>query len=201
MKRNKMLLALFTAALAVTSCGGDDDDNNDTPERQEDTTGSTGTTGTSGTTGTTGGRTTACLTSTRREEIRTFFNEVSERDIVGTGTWLVSGEEDANEEEVQGMYRLTSTGENSWRLQGEVCVPETTNCRPTNEAYSFRNGCFFVGNSRATITSSSDTSLSFRYTDNGTISGSGSISSGKVKIRSSTRRNGNLTEQLIFNEN
>lgn len=205
MKKKRNLLLAVLMAFTLISCGSDNDDNDDdTPQQEEDTTGSNGTTGISGTTGTTGGTTTSCLTNTQRENIRTFLNRASDlRTFSGTGKEIIREEPGLPEvNDVTGTFDFVQSGENTWIVNAAYCnTSDGSNCQSSLTVIAFRNGCLNVNGVRARLNSASDSTLSYRYLENGTVNERASLATGKLLIRQTVRRDGITPYEFNFAEN
>lgn len=197
-----LLLALFLG-IAIISCGHDDDDNNDTPQREEDTTGSNGTTGTSGTSGTTG-TTTSCLSSRQRENIRAFLIRASDlKTFTGTGTEMIRQDDGTQTvSQITAVLVYQQASENAWTLTAGICSvgPQST-CLERQTVITFKNGCLNVNGARARNVMATDSSLSYTYFDVRTVRDRSSLATGKLIYSETESKNGVTVRKFNFMEN
>lgn len=205
MKKNhkkKKFLIMLLLAVTLSSCGSDDDDNDDSPQAETDTTGTNGTTGGTGTSGTTGGTTTSCMTNSQREKIRLFLNRASDlRTFQGTGSEEIREEDLVKENDLTGSFDFEQSGENTWIVNAAQCtVAPAPSCQSSQTVIAFRNGCLNVNGVKARIITTSDSSLSYSYLENGTVRERASLASGKLEVDQSIRRDGSTVYKFEFDE-
>jgi hypothetical protein len=174
------------------------------------TTGGTTGGGTGGASGGTGGGGESCLTSTQRANIQNILDRLARDEDGVTGVARVRSRNEAGNFEtmvMEGSYGVTRNSPTSWSIGSGFCeAGSEATCEDGLAEAAIRNGCFFHGDDRAEINSTSRNrfSITTRSTSDGNRIRVNSVfsflRSGKVTITESYYENGRLISRSRFTE-
>jgi hypothetical protein len=195
MKKSPYIHLILLLLLAVGACGKDNDSKSSAtppPVQEEDDNNGNQDRNT-------------CLTAQQRRNITAVLDKVSGRDI--SGTFNRRSVEDGTSQSTSGpgTVSLEKPGQNSWSGGGGFCggAPNPA-CLDMVWSAEFRSGCFFWGNERAAIRSTSANSFSVSARDQGLgtrLEESWRINSaGELRIRQTFFQNGQLQSTTTFSE-
>ena len=141
------------------------------------------------------------MSNRQRENIRTFLNRASDlRTFNGSGTEKIREEDLEEVNDITGSFDFQQSSENTWIVNAGYCNTDGTNCQESQTVIAFKNGCLNVNGVRARIISASDSSLSYRYLENGTVRERASLASGELVIDQSVTRDGVRVYEFDFDE-